>query len=218
MFGAFFFDLDGTLFDSMAHHAQAWEEVMTRHGLSFSAYDCYVNEGRTGQDVIHEAIWRKEHREATEEEIWRIYREKTEAFRQKGETGPIAGASDVLAYLQSKSQLWIVTGSGQQTLFDQLDGVFPGVFTRERMITAYDVVKGKPDPEPYIRAWERSGLKKEDCCVVENAPLGIISGKAAGLYAVAINTGVLDDDLLWKAGADQVFKSMADFLKWLQEQ
>lgn len=217
MYGAFFFDLDGTLFDSMANHAQAWEEVMTRHGLSFSVHDCYVNEGRTGQDVIHEAIWLKEHREATEEEIWRIYREKTETFRKKGQTCPIAGAPDVLAYLQDKAQLWIVTGSGQQTLFDQLDGVFPGIFTREHMITAYDVVKGKPDPEPYIRAWERSGLKKEECCVVENAPLGIISGKAAGLYVVAINTGVLDDDLLWQAGANQVFKSMADFLKWLQD-
>ena len=41
--------MDGVLFDSMPRHAIAWEEVMKIHGLPFTAYDCYVNEGRTGE-------------------------------------------------------------------------------------------------------------------------------------------------------------------------
>ena len=87
-------------------------------------------------------------------------------------------------------QIWVVTGSGMRSLLDNLNSVLPAVFHPERMITAFDVVKGKPDPEPYLKAWERSGLKKEQCFVVENAPLGVRSGKAAGLTVYAVNTCV----------------------------
>ena len=53
---AFFFDQDGILFDSMPNHAKAWEEVMASYGLTLTAYDVYLNEGRTGRAVIEEAI------------------------------------------------------------------------------------------------------------------------------------------------------------------
>jgi beta-phosphoglucomutase-like phosphatase (HAD superfamily) len=113
-------------------------------------------------------------------------------------------------------QIWVVTGSGMRSLLDNLNSVLPAVFHPERMITAFDVVKGKPDPEPYLKAWERSGLKKEQCFVVENAPLGVRSGKAAGLTVYAVNTGILTREDLLQAGADRVFDSMAELLEFLQ--
>ena len=150
-------------------------------------------------------------------EVQAIYREKTELFHSMGEVQPIAGVQEVLQFLQAQgASLWIVTGSGQQTLFDVLDHHFPGIFARERMITAFDVTHGKPNPEPYLKAWERSGLRKEECCVVENAPLGIRSGKAAGLFSIGVNTGPLKDELLWQAGADEVFPDMNALLRWLK--
>ena len=83
------------------------------------------------------------------------------------------------------------------------------------MITAFDVTHGKPDPEPYLKAWERSGLKKEQCFVIENAPLGIRSGKAAGLTVYAVNTGILTKEDL--SQADLVFDNMTELLAFLQE-
>ena len=83
------------------------------------------------------------------------------------------------------------------------------------MITAFDVIHGKPDPEPYLKAWERSGLPKKQCVVIENAPLGICSGKAAGLTVYAVNTGILTRADLAKA--DEVFDSMADLLEFLKD-
>lgn len=215
---AFFFDMDGVLFDSMPLHAIAWERVMLKYGLPFTAYDTYVNEGRTGESVIDEAFLVARGRHATLEEVRVIYDEKTELFRHLGETQPIQGVAEVLRYVQAQGhQIWIVTGSAQQSLFDKLETCFPGVFVRERMITAWDVKHGKPDPEPYLKAWERSGLPKEDCCVVENAPMGVQSGKAAGLTVYAVNTGILTCDDLQKAGADRVFDSMAELLLYLQK-
>ena len=210
--------MDGVLFDSMPLHAIAWERVMLKYGLPFTAYDTYVNEGRTGESVIDEAFLVARGRHATPEEVRVIYDEKTELFRHLGETQPIQGVAEVLRYVQAQGhQIWIVTGSAQQSLFDKLETCFPGVFVRERMITAWDVKHGKPDPEPYLKAWERSGLPKEDCCVVENAPMGVQSGKAAGLTVYAVNTGILTCDDLQKAGVDRVFDSMAELLLYLQK-
>ena len=213
---AFFFDMDGVLFDSMPAHAAAWEEVMMRHGLNFRAQDVYINEGRTGQSVIREAITTIEHREPSDEEIWDIYHEKNEAFSRRGEPRPMRDVERVLRLLKERQRaIWIVTGSGQKSLFARLEGCFPGVFAPERMVTAYDVKHGKPDPEPYLQAWERSGYSKEQCCVIENAPLGVRAGKAAGLYTIAVNTGPLPDEMLQREGADQVFPDMDALYNWL---
>ena len=213
---AYFFDMDGVLFDSMPHHAIAWEEVMKKHGLSFTARDCYIYEGRTGESVIREAMWKARNRDATPDEIEQIYTEKSAYFHQLGETYPIPNVADVLQHVQSCGhQIWVVTGSGQRTLIDSLHAVFPNIFQRDRMITAFDVTHGKPDPEPYLKAWERSGLPKEKCFVIENAPLGIRAGKAAGLTVYAVNTGILTREDL--AQADQVFDSMTELLMFLKQ-
>ena len=101
-----------------------------------------------------------------------------------------------------------------RTLLDSLNTVFPSIFQQDQMITAFDVTHGKPHPEPYLKAWERSGLAKEQCVVIENAPLGIRSGKAAGLTVYAVNTGILTKEDL--AQADKVFDNMTDLLAFLQ--
>lgn len=214
---AFFFDQDGILYNSMPKHARAWAEVMQRHGFNFTEEDCFMNEGRTGQDVIREAIWELEHREATEDEIWEIYEEKGQAFIQQGEVEPIEGVIDVLRFLKkNKKEIWVVTGSAQASLLDNLNTRIGPFFDRSRMITAFDVTHGKPDPEPYLMAWDRSKYPKKECCVIENAPLGVRAGKAAGLFTIAVNTGPLADAALWNEGADMVFPSMKELLEWLR--
>ena len=218
---AYFFDMDGVLFNSMPNHAIAWEEVMKQHQLPFTAYDCYLNEGRTGESVIREAMWKARNRDATPDEIATIYAEKSAYFtmleQNAGGTPTIPGVAEVLRHVEScGNQIWVVTGSGMRSLLDNLNTVLPPVFQRERMITAFDVVKGKPDPEPYLKAWERSGLNKEQCVVIENAPLGVRSGKAAGLTVYAVNTGILTREDLEQAGADLVFNTMEELLEFLR--
>lgn len=217
---AYFFDMDGVLFDSMPRHAIAWEEVMKQHGLPFTAYDCYINEGRTGESVIREAFQKALGRDATQEEVKTIYAEKSAYYHQllQTTTPTIPGVADVLQFVKEQGhQIWVVTGSGMRTLLDSLNEVFPSIFQQDQMITAFDVTQGKPHPEPYLKAWERSGLPKEQCLVIENAPLGVRSGKAAGLTVYAVNTGILKREYLLQAGADMVFDSMHELLQFLQQ-
>ena len=217
---AYFFDMDGVLFDSMPRHAIAWEEVMKQHDLPFTAYDCYINEGRTGESVIREAFQKALGRDATQEEVKTIYAEKSAYYHQllQTTTPTIPGVADVLQFVKEQGhQIWVVTGSGMRTLLDSLNEVFPSIFQQDQMITAFDVTQGKPHPEPYLKAWERSGLPKEQCLVIENAPLGVRSGKAAGLTVYAVNTGILKREDLLQAGADMVFDSMHELLQFLQQ-
>lgn len=215
---AVFFDQDGVLFNSMPYHAKSWELAMTENGMPFTAEQTYRNEGRTGASVIAEAYKLIHHNEAPQELIEAVYAAKSAHFnRLTGGKLPelIPGIREVLDYLHSKGvQCWVVTGSGQRSLLDKLNDTFPGIFSG--IITAYDVKYGKPNPEPYLKAWERSGFDKSECYVVENAPLGVRAGKAAGLFTIAVNTGILSDSELSVEGADKVFPNMDALLQWLK--
>lgn len=211
---AYFFDMDGVLLDSMPHHAEAWRRVMAERGIAFPPRECYINEGRTGKDII-ERLGEKNGKHFTPEEVKHIYDEKTLIYHELGGGQPLKGIREVLETLKGKAEIWVVTGGGQYDLYEQLEKWFPGIFQRDKVVTAHDVTHGKPHPEPYLAAWKRSGLKKEDCCVVENAPLGIKAGKAAGLFTIGVNTGVLERSDLSMAGADRVFNDMYEVKEWL---
>ena len=90
------------------------------------------------------------------------------------------------------------------------------MFAPERMVTAFDVKIGKPDPEPYLKALEKAGLQPHEAMVVENAPLGVRSAKGAGIFTLAVNTGILSPNELQKEGADRVLASMKDLAEDLR--
>ena len=216
---AVFFDQDGVLFNSMPYHAASWEWSMHKHGLPFTKNQTYRNEGRTGASVINEAHRLVHGTDATPELIEAVYADKSARFNElTGGKLPelIPGIREVLAYLKSRGvQCWVVTGSGQRSLLDNLQKTFPDTFTG--VISAFDVQHGKPHPEPYLKAWERCGFAKNECMVVENAPLGVRAGKAAELFTAAVNTGILPDSALWEEHADIVLPNMAALLAWLQQ-
>ena len=214
---AVFFDQDGVLYNSMPYHAESWAWAMTKHGLPYTALETYRNEGRTSTGVIQELHERLYGTPASPELIETIYKDKTEHFTELtgGFPGIIPNVDKVLQFLHAHGiQCWVVTGSGQRNLINALNDTFDNVFTG--IISSFDVKKGKPDPEPYLKAWERCGFKKEECMVVENAPLGVRAAKAAGLFAVAVNTGILPDSDLWDEHADLVLPNMQALLERLQ--
>ena len=214
---AVFFDQDGVLYNSMPYHAESWAWAMTKHGLPYTAMETYRNEGRTSTGVIQELHQRLYGTPASQELIETIYKDKSDHFTQMtgGFPGIIPNVDKVLQFLHAQGiECWVVTGSGQRNLINALNETFDHVFTD--IISSFDCTKGKPDPEPYLKAWERSGFKKEECIVVENAPLGVRAAKAAGLFAIAVNTGILPDSDLVAEHADLIFHNMAELLDWLK--
>jgi HAD superfamily hydrolase (TIGR01509 family) len=212
---AILFDMDGVLYDSMKNHASSWTKVMLRHGFQMTEQEAYTHEGRTGDDTI-DIISKREGKVIEKEERKKIYAEKMKEFALCPPVVPIVGSLELLKkVIDNGLFVMLVTGSGQPTLLDQLNKDFPGFFVREKMITSFDVTKGKPNPEPYLKALERGNLQPDEAIVIENAPLGIQAAKAAGLFTIAANTGPLPDSILREAGADIVFPSIrAVYEEW----
>jgi len=210
MIKAVLFDMDGVLYDSMPIHVQAYDETLSEWGLKAEPEEIYMLEGRTGHSTIDIIINNNWGRSATQEEKETIYAQKAKRFVELNTVAKLI--PDVMAVLEKVRQLGlmriIVTGSGQPTLFNNLDAHFPGFFERDLMVTAYDVKYGKPHPEPYLMGLKKANLKPEEAFAIENAPLGIESAVAAGIYTIAVNTGPLPDEVLLKAGAHALFPSM----------
>ena len=205
---AVLFDMDGVLFDSMPNHALSWHKVMKTHGLDLSWEEAYLHEGRTGSDTIQIAC-QKKGVSMSDEEIKAIYDEKTAFFKTLSAPAQMAGSDELIKKVMNTGLIpMLVTGSGQVSLLDNLNVFFPGIFVKERMVTAFDVKKGKPNPEPYLKALDKGNLKPWETVVIENAPLGIEAAHKAGLFVIAINTGPLSDSILWEAGANLLYPSM----------
>lgn len=106
-------------------------------------------------------------------------------------------------------QIVVVTGSAQHTLLDKLESELPGLVSRDFVVSAMDVVHGKPNPEPYLKGLAKVGLQPNEAIIVENAPLGVRAGVAANVFTVACNTGPLPDELLLNEGANILLPSIA---------
>ena len=78
------------------------------------------------------------------------------------------------------------------------------------MVTAFDVSKGKPDPEPYLKGLEKASVEAQNAIVIENAPMGCKAGRAAGIFTIAVNTGPIPAETLLESGADIVLNDMED--------
>jgi sugar-phosphatase len=77
------------------------------------------------------------------------------------------------------------------------------------MITSSDVLIGKPDPEPYLKAAAKLGFPASDCIVVEDAAAGVRAGKAAAARVIAFLTTMSRVDLE-DADADWIVQNCAD--------
>ncbi len=206
---AVLFDMDGVLFDSMPYHADAWSKVMTEAGFSFSREDVYMNEGRTGADTINTASIAQFGKPATQELIDFLCKEKCRIFDTYPPTPRMQGAIELVQKVKASGLTpMIVTGSGTPALLGRVQGNFPGLFAEGHIISSFHVKRGKPYPDPYLLALERGGLKPNEAIVVENAPLGVTAGVAAGLFTIAANTGPLKDEVLAQAGASLVYPSI----------
>ena len=210
MIKAVLFDMDGVLYDSMPYHVQAWGETVLSLGMDSNPEDYYLYEGMTGGATIDIFFNRAYGHGATDEEKETIYARKAKRFVELNTIPKLMpGAKEVLEIVKRMGlKRVVVTGSGQPTLFGNLEKDYPGVFEKDLIVTSFDVKFGKPHPEPYLLGLKKAGINAHEAIVVENAPLGIQSAVSAGIYTIAVNTGPLHDSVLKEAGANVIFSSM----------
>lgn len=211
-------DMDGVLYDSMPHHAEAWYRTIAPLGIACTREDFFLLEGSTRTRTINMFFNREYGHDAPEEVSLALYEEKVRQFRALGEASRMPAADKMIASLLAHDvRTVLVTGSSQGTLLELLDTDYPRAFNMPYRITGEDVKHGKPSPEPYLMGLQRAGVESHEAIVIENAPLGVEAGVAAGVFTVAVNTGPISATALYDAGADIVFDSMPHFAEHVDE-
>lgn len=214
-------DMDGTLYDSMPRHAEAWLQMTAELGMQRKLNEFFSYEGMTGDATI-DLLFREEYgRNATGEEKKLLYARKTELFRimqEKHGINVMPGAQEIVRNARNAGLITVlVTGSGQGSLISRLDNDYPDAFPINMRITSHSVSHGKPHPEPYTKAMELAGVESQHAIALENAPLGVKSAAASGAFTIAVSTGPIPVELLSEAGADVVFESMTQCNKALRQ-
>lgn len=206
------FDMDGVLYNSMPNHAVAWHEAMKQFGIHFTADDSYATEGARGVDTIRKYVLEQQGKEISSEEAQRMYDVKTEIFHRMPIAEIFPGVIDIMQKIKSAGMtIGVVTGSGQRPLIKRLLNDFDGFLTEDHIVTAYDVERGKPNPDPYLMGLRKTGNNNPwQGIVVENAPLGVRAGSAANCFTIGINSGPLPDSALADNGADIVLQQITD--------
>ena len=205
-------DMDGVLYDSMRNHTAAWYRMATEMGIDCCREEFYLYEGMTGAATIDILFNRAYGHPATPDEARELYARKAKYFTEQGEPVMMPDAHRMLSTLRDCAiERILVTGSGQQSILDRLDRDYPGLFHHDKRVTAHNVTHGKPHPEPYLKGMEMAGCAATECIVIENAPLGVQAGKAAGCFTVAVTTGPIPRERLVESGADIVYGSMTEF-------
>ncbi len=207
------FDMDGVLYNSMPNHAKAWQRAMGEFGINFTAEDAYATEGARGVDTVRKYAKVQLGKELTEDEAEEMYQLKARYFHEMPTTDIFDGVKDLMQKIQDCGlRIGIVTGSGQRQLINRLLSDFKDFINETQVTTAFDVKRGKPNPDPYLIGLQKAGnFAPHEGIVVENAPLGVRAGVAAGCFTVAINSGPLPDTALLSEGANILFDTVSDF-------
>ena len=176
-YGAFLFDLDGTVADSMPLHLVAWQQATGEFGGSFPEEFFWawggvplprtvemLNERLSYRLPIAEVVERKE----------RLYLEMLDQLK------PVAEVVAVLRAWQGRVPMAIVSGSPEASIEKTLGFLaLRSYFTT--IVGAEDYTRGKPAPEPFLVAAARMGVEARRCLVFEDAAAGIASAEAAGM-------------------------------------
>jgi mannitol-1-/sugar-/sorbitol-6-phosphatase len=192
------FDLDGVLVDSTPAVARVWAGWAREHGFDADEVVRKAH-GRPSMTTIRELLPGADH-EAENREVERREIEDIEGVI------PLPGAIELLRALPLER--WAIVTSCTRPLAGVRIGA-AGLPEPKHLVTASDVLRGKPDPEPYLKGAQVLGVPVAECVVLEDAPAGIRAGKAAGARVLALRTTASDAELR-EAGADWIIKDCSE--------
>lgn len=181
------FDIDGTLVDNMALHAEAFAQFAQRHGLpSLTPADRARLDGRRNSEIFPILFDREVPRDE-----WQRYEAEKEGFYRelsRGRLTPLKGLRRLMARLAGDGvAMALATSAPEPNVTHTLhEAGLTGAF---RIIVRGDQVgRGKPAPDVFVEAGRQLEVAPGDCLVFEDAPMGIVAAQAAGMPVVALTT------------------------------
>lgn len=199
---AIFFDLDGTLIDSMHIWKDIDIEFLGRFGYDLPPDLQDEIEGLSFKD---NAVYFKEHFDIplSLQEIMDTWNDMA-FYKYTHEIGFKPGAFEFLKYIKSLNIPTAICTSNSKELATAVANVLGITNYVNDIITSCEVNQGKPSPDIYLEAARRFGVNPKDCLVFEDVIAGITAGKTAGMCVCAI-----EDDFSQNRRAEK--KALADY-------
>ncbi len=196
--GGVLFDMDGVLVSSTGSVLRCWRQWAAEYDVPDAAR-IEIPHGMRAIEIM-------EHFKPGIDKVSALRRIEDIEIADVADLAVLPGVRELLSTLPLER--WaIVTSATRRLLVARLAAA--GLPLPKQLITADDVTRGKPDPEPYRRGAEMIGQPAAACLVVEDAPSGVRAGKAAGCRVLGVE-GTHVSDELWVAGADFVVASLTE--------
>jgi HAD superfamily hydrolase (TIGR01509 family) len=209
------FDLDGTLLDNMALHAEAFAIFVKRHGLGVFDETLRARlDGKRNRDIFPVLFGR----ELADEELRRYAGEKEGLYRElsRGRLVALNGLDRLLDVLHDRGiPVAVATSAPPENVRHTLAEL--GLAARlGRVVRADEVPRGKPHPDVFLAAAGMLEVPAGECLAFEDAPAGVAAAKAAGMTCIGVTT-TFSADALAAAGAapDYAVADYAEFLSAL---
>jgi HAD superfamily hydrolase (TIGR01509 family) len=180
-FKAVLWDMDGTLADSEPLHLHTLITVLAHHGVTAGDELHPLIFGKTGREV--HALCCERFGIDTDFDAWALFRARS-YLAAAPTINARPGALDVYRAVKEAGIAQAVVSNASRMLLEAnlaaLDLQEPPLVT----VSANDVRKGKPDPEPYLRAAWLLQIEPQEAVVVEDSPTGARAGLAAGMQVL----------------------------------
>ena len=208
---ALLLDLDGTLVDSEPVHRAAYRAFFEARG--WDEPDLTLFTGRRAEDVFaaEPGPWAGHDLDALAAEV-------TALVDVSGAPEPVPGATSLIeAAHRLGVPVAVVTSAGPAWTHQAIEGPLDSRGLITLVVTADDVVDGKPDPTGYRLACERLGVDPAAALAVEDSPAGIRAALAAGVGEVVGISTTHDASELTDAGAVKVVEDLTSLADRLAE-
>lgn len=182
-FGAYIFDCDGTLADTMPLHYRAWTRIITDLGGQFPEALFYALGGRSTGEIFAQL----------REEQGLIVPDVAQAMAQKEHyfmellpgVRPIEAVVELARQSRGRLPLAVASGGPRSNVMPTLQALgIEGLF--DAVVCVEDYVRAKPCPDPFLEAARRLGVAASSCLVFEDSPLGLQAAEAAGMQWVFV--------------------------------
>jgi sugar-phosphatase len=168
-------DLDGVLVDSHASIMRAWRWWGALHGVEAQAIES-VQHGRPSSEIIAALV----------PDLDALQESRAIDLRQADDTDGVVALPGAHELLTGRDPVAIVTSCTVPLATARLRAA--GLAVPEVLVTPERLRRGKPDPEGYLLAAGELGVAPAECVVLEDAPAGVLAGRAAGMHVVGITT------------------------------
>jgi len=181
-FGAYLFDCDGTIADSMPLHYKAWKQILGEWNCEFSEGRFYAWGGMPIVEII--STLNKEYGLSMPVEALAARKENL-YFELLPELQPVPEVVEHVLAMHGKIPFAVVSGSTRDSVVASL--------TTLRLLDRFDALvcageyqNSKPHPEAFLLAAEKLGVHPNTCLVFEDTDMGIEAATAAGMKSARV--------------------------------